>query len=82
MPSATVTQTAQPVIGSLKLRTEAEASPDYLKELNDKGYVVVPNVIPQERAAQYVNDANDWLKGFGRGFDINDKSTWYVISDS
>lgn len=76
MSTATTTITAQPVVGTLKLRTEAEASPDYLKELYTKGYVVVPNVIPQERAAGYVSDANEWLKGFNKGFDINDKSTW------
>lgn len=76
MSSATATQTAQQVVGTLKLRTEADSTPDYLKELHSKGYVVVPNVIPQEHAAHYVNDANEWLKGFGKGFDINDKSTW------
>jgi hypothetical protein len=79
MSTATFTQTAQTHIGTLKLRTEADATPDYLNELYTKGYAVVPDVIPQERAAQYVSDANDWLKGFGKGFDINDKSTWCVI---
>lgn len=76
MSTATATVTAPPVVGTLKLRTEANASPEYLKELYTKGYVVVPNVIPQDRAAAYVQDANEWLKGFGKGFDINDKSTW------
>jgi hypothetical protein len=51
-----------------------------LEELHSKGYVVVPNVIPQDKAAEYVNDANEWLKGFGKGFDINDKSTWQVAT--
>lgn len=55
-------------------------TPDFLTELHSKGYVVVPNVISQDHAAEYVNDANEWLKGFGKGFDINDKSTWYVSS--
>jgi hypothetical protein len=74
--TATKTVTAQPVMGTLKLRTEAQATPEYLKELYTKGYVVVPNVIPQDRAAAYVNGANAWLTGFGKGFDVNDKSTW------
>jgi len=75
--TATTTHTSSPSVhGTLKLRGEQDATPDYLKELYTKGYVVVPNVIPQEQAAQYVADANDWLKGFGKGFDIDDKSTW------
>jgi hypothetical protein len=80
MSSTTTTQTAQPVVGTLKLRTEADSTPEYLEELHSKGYVVVPNVIPQDKAAEYVNDANEWLKGFGKGFDINDKSTWQVAT--
>lgn len=76
MSSATVTEIAQHNPGTLKLRVHADRSPDFLRELDVKGYVVVPDVIPQERAQQYVDDANDWLKGFGLGFDINDKSTW------
>ncbi|KAJ9113859.1 hypothetical protein QFC19_000052 [Naganishia cerealis] len=78
MSAATTTQTTQSAHGILKLRGEDEATPDFLQELHTKGYVVVPGVIPEEQAARYVADANDWLKGFGRGFDINDKSTWNV----
>ncbi|KAJ9101873.1 hypothetical protein QFC21_003213 [Naganishia friedmannii] len=80
MPTATATTTHanQSTHGTLKLRAEEAATPEYLKELHTKGYVVVPNIIPQEQAAQYVTDANEWLKGFGKGFDIDDKSTWNV----
>lgn len=78
--ATTTTHTTQTAHGTLRLRGEDDATPEYLQELYTKGYVVVPDVIPQEQAAQYVADANEWLKGFGKGFDINDKSTWWVES--
>ncbi len=79
MPSVAVapTQTSDlPSVGTLKLRASTEQTPSFLKELQEKGYVVVKNVIPKERADEYVSRAYDWLEGFNLGFDRNDRSTW------
>lgn len=62
----------------LRLRASDSAEPEHVTQLREKGYAVVRGVLPSEKAAAYVNDANNWLTGFGRGFDINDRSTWHV----
>ncbi len=81
MPSvapATRTQVIEPPshVGSLKLRAESEQSPAFLKELQEKGYALVKNVISKEKSEEYVSRAFDWLEGFGLGFDRHDRSTW------
>lgn len=77
MPVAvsTQTQTVQPTAATLKLRTTATDA-NHLKQLSEQGFVVVPGIMPVDKARKYVGEANDWLKDFGKGFDINDKSTW------
>lgn len=81
MPVAvsTQTQTAQPSAATLKLRTTA-TDPNHLKQLKEQGFVVVPGIMPVDKARKYVGEANDWLSGFGKGFDINDKSTWHAAN--
>jgi hypothetical protein len=49
----------------------------FMRDLKEKGYCVIPNLVPKERCDQYVNDALEWLEGFGLGFKRDDKSTWH-----
>ena len=52
------------------------ARPQWLSDLEDNGYVVVPNVIPQESCDAFVESALQWLEGFPHGFKRDDRSTW------
>ena len=38
--------------------------------------MVVPSVIPEVKADEYVRRAYSWLEGFGKGFKGDDRSTW------
>lgn len=49
---------------------------DWRDELATKGYTVVKQAVPKEKALQYRDQAFDWLEGFPLGFDRNDRSTW------
>ncbi|EIW66566.1 hypothetical protein TREMEDRAFT_34783 [Tremella mesenterica DSM 1558] len=44
--------------------------------LTQIGFVVIPGVIPEEKAKQYASQAYDWMESWGLGFDRNDPSTW------
>lgn len=50
----------------------------FLKDLREKGYAVVPNLVPKERCDEYVNSALTWLEDFGLGFKRDDKKTWHA----
>ncbi|WWC62956.1 uncharacterized protein I303_105554 [Kwoniella dejecticola CBS 10117] len=81
MPSTTTTQTTthgngNTTSGILKLRGHGEE--DYLPELKTRGWTVVKNVIPADRAKAYEDRAYRWLESFGKGFDQEDRSTWKV----
>ncbi|WWC71119.1 uncharacterized protein I206_105072 [Kwoniella pini CBS 10737] len=78
MTSITQTQsqnTGTGTTGILKLRGHEE---EYLPELKTRGWTVVKNVIPQDRAKEYEDKAYKWLESFGKGFDKNDRETWKV----
>ncbi|CAG8918562.1 unnamed protein product [Penicillium salamii] len=49
---------------------------DWRDDFYSKGYVVLKNVIPREKALKYRNKALDWVQSFDTKFDINDRSTW------
>lgn len=49
---------------------------DFRDELVEHGYVVVKNVMTQERAAEIRSKAFGWLESFGRGFDRNKPETF------
>ncbi|WVQ84276.1 hypothetical protein IAT38_006428 [Cryptococcus sp. DSM 104549] len=49
---------------------------DWRDELVTKGYTVVKESIPRERALEYRERAFKWLESFPLGFDRNDVSTW------
>jgi hypothetical protein len=40
--------------------------------------VVIPSVISEAKAAEYVDRMYKWLEGFGKGFKGDDRSTWKV----
>lgn len=52
-------------------------SPQWLKDLDEKGWAIVKGVITPEEAAQYRDKANDWLEGFKMGYKRDDPSTWH-----
>jgi hypothetical protein len=83
MPIATQTQTTTLPTSSpsvLKLRAPNAQEPAHVKQLRENGFAVVPNVLQKEKAEEYVRRANEWLKAFGKGFDVEDRSTWLVES--
>ncbi|GLI76566.1 hypothetical protein PoHVEF18_004839 [Penicillium ochrochloron] len=49
---------------------------DWRDDLHEKGYVVLKNVVSEERALYYHQKMIDWLGSFDNGFDIKDRSTW------
>ncbi|WWC71807.1 uncharacterized protein I206_105766 [Kwoniella pini CBS 10737] len=48
----------------------------FLIDLERDGYVIVPNVIPQEDCKEFQESAWEWLESFPYGFKRDDKSTW------
>ena len=54
----------------------AQTYGDWRDEFYAKGYIVLKNAIPKDRALYYRNKMIDWLGSFDNGFDINDESTW------
>ena len=54
----------------------AKTAADWKNDLARDGYVVVKNVISEEKAAYYVDQMQEWLEGFGLGYSRSDKSTW------
>nr|AOR51877.1 phytanoil-CoA dioxygenase [Phaffia rhodozyma] len=53
---------------------------DFRDQLFSKGWVVVPNVIPDDRAREYVSRAHDFLESFNLGYNRDDPSTWNLSS--
>lgn len=49
---------------------------DFRDELRDKGFVVVKNAIPKDRAVAIQERAYDWLRSFGTGLDFENPETW------
>lgn len=49
---------------------------DWRDDLDSKGYAVVKQAIPADRAARYQAKAFEWLKSFDSTLDFNDPSTW------
>ncbi|KAI5922992.1 hypothetical protein F4810DRAFT_233025 [Camillea tinctor] len=75
MATQTITQPI-PVKLSTNLTSEdVENSPDWLKEFHTKGWIVVPQVIPKEKALVYAKKGYEWLEGWNLGFDRNDPAT-------
>lgn len=49
---------------------------DWRDDLFRDGYVVVKNVLSEEKAEGYMERMFEWLETFPYGFDKSDKSTW------
>lgn len=50
--------------------------PDWLKNLERDGFVVVPGVVSTDDCAEFREEALGWLEKFPHGFKRHDKSTW------
>ncbi|GME81075.1 unnamed protein product [Ambrosiozyma monospora] len=50
---------------------------DWRQQLKEEGFVVVKNVLNQEKAQHYRNEILNWLTSFGTPLKIEDKSTWH-----
>lgn len=48
----------------------------FIADLKEKGFCVIPSIVPKERCDEYIQDAYEWLEGFGLGFKREDKTTW------
>ena len=59
-----------------KSKTEVDEKIDWEKELEEKGYCVIPNVISKEKANESVSKFWDWFEGFETGVDRNNPKTW------
>jgi len=55
-----------------------EEDPQWLKDLDRDGFVVVKGVVTKEKAAEYAKAGEDWLEGFKLGYKRDDPSTWDV----
>ena len=68
---------SEEAIRALPSDNEPSKQPAWLNDLRNKGYAVVPNLVPKERCDAYVNDALTWLEDFGLGFKRDDVGTWH-----
>ena len=59
-----------------KSKTEVDLRTDWEKELDEKGYCVVKNVISREKASESISKFWDWFEHFETGIDRNDPKTW------
>jgi hypothetical protein len=48
----------------------------YIKELDVKGYTVIPNIFSTRKCNKYIKRVWDWLEGLGTGIKRDDPSTW------
>lgn len=48
---------------------------DWRDDFFRDGYVVLKGVIPKDRAQGYRTKALEWITSFGKGLDLNDRST-------
>lgn len=49
---------------------------DWRDQLYEDGFVVVKNVLSEERAQSYIDRMFQWLESFPYGFKFDDKSSW------
>lgn len=52
------------------------SKPQFLFDLEEQGYAVVPNVVPQSSCDEFKEEALNWLESFPHGFKRDDRSTW------
>jgi hypothetical protein len=60
------------------LATKGDQDPQWLKDLQRDGFVVVKGVVTPEKAAEYAEKGEEWLEGFKLGYQRDDPSTWDV----
>ncbi|KAL3442505.1 hypothetical protein BJX65DRAFT_321509 [Aspergillus insuetus] len=66
-----------PYIGATETTSvQKDQHGDWLDTFNEKGYVVLKNVVSKDRAQYYREKMLEWLGSFDTGFDINDRTTW------
>lgn len=49
---------------------------NFLAELEQHGYTVVPNIIPKNSCQVFIDSAWNWLESFPYDFRRDDRSTW------
>ena len=65
-----------PYMGDTETFSVTAKHGDWREEFYEKGYVVLKNVVPKDRALYYRQKMMAWLGSFDNGFDINDRDTW------
>jgi hypothetical protein len=63
----------EPFTPEKKPKTDAE---DWMLELEEKGYCVIPGVLSKEKSSEYVSKFWDWLESFHTGVDRTNSKTW------
>lgn len=48
----------------------------YIKELEVKGYCIIPGILSHKQCDNYIGQMWDWLEQLGTGIDRNNKYTW------
>ncbi|KAJ5635898.1 uncharacterized protein N7484_009211 [Penicillium longicatenatum] len=61
---------------SIQVLNKSAIYSDFRDELQQNGYAVLKNVIPQDRALHYRQKAFDWLNSFETKFDLDKPETW------
>ncbi|KAJ5656085.1 hypothetical protein N7507_008035 [Penicillium longicatenatum] len=61
---------------SIQVLNKSATYSDFRDELQQNGYAVLKNVIPQDRALHYRQKAFDWLNSFETKFDLDKPETW------
>jgi hypothetical protein len=61
-----------------ELDTTGVSDQNFVEAPADRQVTVVKNVLSEEQAASYVDEAYAWLESFGLGFDRHDPNTWHV----
>ncbi|GFZ49267.1 hypothetical protein JCM24511_07386 [Saitozyma sp. JCM 24511] len=59
----------------IAINQETPTKPQWLETLQRDGYVVVPGVLPADKALNYADKAYGWVEDFGLGYKRDDPST-------
>ncbi|WVW84368.1 hypothetical protein I302_106402 [Kwoniella bestiolae CBS 10118] len=61
---------------SPKLAALTTDSPQWQRDLHDKGWALVKAAVPKERALRYAEEGEKWLEGFNMGYKRDDPTTY------
>ncbi|KAJ5621819.1 hypothetical protein N7528_005051 [Penicillium herquei] len=75
MASTQTTTTVETKLSLALMNETTEDAPSWLNDLHTRGWAIVPETIPKEKALHYASEAYSWLESWGLGYQRSDPST-------